>query len=173
MDKEGYGNLHYLKITKCSFCDGEGARVVLWVSGCTHNCKGCHNKDSWDFNKGELFGYCELSAILNEVGKPYIQGLTLSGGDPLHPRNRAGVSEIVAKVKEHLPSKDVWCYTGYPWEEIKDLPLMKNVDFLVDGEFELAKRDITLAFKGSTNQRIIDVQRSLRENKVVLKQLDK
>lgn len=159
--------MKYMSISKASLCNGLGVRVVLWVSGCTHQCSGCHNECSWNFNNGKEFGYGEMSDILELLAKPYIKGITFSGGDPLHNRNLGVVTEIAKVCKEKFPNKDIWCYTGFKWEDVKDFEIINYIDVLVDGKFELDKRDITLAFKGSSNQRIINVKESVKENKIV------
>lgn len=164
--------MNYEKIDKCSVSNGTGIRTVLWVSGCDVHCRNCHNPQTWDFNSGIPFTEDTMQEILYDLSKPYIKGLTLSGGHPLDPRNAPKVLEIVKRVKMVFPNKDIWIYSGYVWENIiKDETLreiLKYSDVLVDGAYVDELRDISLPFKGSSNQRIIDVQKSLAENKVVL-----
>lgn len=149
--------MNYLGIDTASMSDGKGVRVVLWVAGCPHHCKGCHNPESWDETNGQEFTNGTLATLIEALNKPYIQGLTFSGGDPLAPCNRDKVKEIAREVKTRLPDKDIWLYTGYYFNEIKNLPVMTYIDYVVDGPFEIEHRDITLPFRGSPNQNIIKV----------------
>ena len=164
--------MNYEKIDKCSVSNGLGVRTVLWVSGCDVHCKNCHNQSTWDFNSGIPFTDDTMQEILYDLSKSYIKGLTLSGGHPLDPHNAPKVLEIVKRVKMVFPNKDIWIYSGYVWEDIiKDETLkeiLKYTDVLVDGAYVDELRDISLAFRGSSNQRIIDVEKSLIENKVIL-----
>ena len=164
--------MNYEKIDKCSVSNGLGVRTVLWISGCNIHCKNCHNQSTWDFNSGIPFTDDTMQEILYDLSKPYIKGLTLSGGHPLDPINAPEVLKIVKRVKMVFPNKDIWIYTGYVWEDIiKDDTLkeiLKRTDVLVDGAYIDELRDITLPFRGSSNQRIIDVQESLKQNQVIL-----
>ena len=164
--------MNYEKIDKCSVSNGTGIRTVLWVSGCDIHCRNCQNPQTWDFNSGILFTEDTMQEILYDLSKPYIKGLTLSGGHPLDPHNAPKVLEIVKRVKMVFPNKDIWIYSGYVWENImKDETLreiLKYIDVLVDGAYVDELRDISLAFRGSSNQRIIDVPKSLEQNKVIL-----
>ena len=164
--------MNYEKIDKCSVSNGLGVRTVLWISGCNIHCKNCHNQSTWDFNSGIPFTDDTMQEILYDLSKPYIKGLTLSGGHPLDPHNALKVLEIVKRVKMVFPNKDIWIYSGYVWEDIiKDETLreiLKYTDVLVDGAYVDELRDISLAFRGSSNQRIIDVPKSLEQNKVIL-----
>ena len=164
--------MNYEKIDKCSVSNGAGVRTVLWVSGCNIHCKNCHNQQTWDFNSGIPFTDDTMQEILYDLSKPYIKGCTLSGGHPLDPHNAPKVLEIVKRVKMVFPNKDIWIYSGYEWENItKDETLkeiLKYTDVLVDGAYIDELRDISLPFRGSSNQRIIDVEKSLAENKVIL-----
>ena len=164
--------MNYEKIDKCSVSNGVGVRTVLWVSGCDIRCRNCHNPQTWDFNSGIPFTDDTMQEILYDLSKPYIKGLTLSGGHPLDPHNAPKVLEIVKRVKMVFPNKDIWIYSGYEWENIiKDDTLreiLKYTDVLVDGAYIDELRDISLPFRGSSNQRIIDVNKSLAENKVIL-----
>ena len=164
--------MNYEKVDKCSVSNGAGVRTVLWVSGCDVHCHNCHNPQTWDFNSGIPFTDDTMQEILYDLSKPYIKGLTISGGHPLDPRNAPKVLEIVKRVKMVFPNKDIWIYSGYVWENIiKDETLreiLKYSDVLVDGAYVDELRDISLPFKGSSNQRIIDVQKSLSENKIIL-----
>ena len=164
--------MNYEKVAKCSVSNGAGVRTVLWVSGCDVHCHNCHNPQTWDFNSGIPFTDDSMQEILYDLSKPYIKGLTLSGGHPLDPHNAPKVLEIVKRVKMVFPNKDIWIYSGYEWENIiKDETLkeiLKYTDVLVDGAYIDELRDISLPFRGSSNQRIISVQKSLAENKVIL-----
>ena len=164
--------MNYEKIDKCSVSNGVGVRTVLWVSGCDIHCYNCHNQQTWDFNSGIPFTEETMQEILEDLSKPYIKGLTLSGGHPLDPQNAPKVLEIVKRVKMVFPNKDIWIYSGYVWEDIiKDdilKEILKRTDVLVDGAYIDELRDISLPFRGSSNQRIINVQESLNQNKVIL-----
>lgn len=153
--------MRYQGMMKASLADGIGWRTVLFLSGCEHHCPGCHNPQTWDRDSGEFFGPGALRVLLKALSRPEIDGLTISGGDPLMPYNREGVEALMAIIKQVYPDKTIWVYTGYDWEQVRDLPLMQYVDVLVDGKFVLCDRDTTIAFRGSPNQRIIDVQKSL------------
>lgn len=175
--------MNYEKIDKCSVSNGLGVRTVLWVSGCDIHCKNCHNQQTWDFNSGIPFTEETMQEILYDLSKPYIKGLTLSGGHPLDTHNIPEVYKIVKRVKSEFPNKDIWLYTGYTWEQIieKDkfyechevnspspLDVAKLCDVVVDGKYVDELRDISLPWAGSKNQRVIDIKNTLAENKVVL-----
>lgn len=160
--------MRYHNITKDDMLNGDGLRVVLWVAGCEHCCKGCQNPLTWDPDGGLPFDDAAKAEIFEQLDQPYIEGITFSGGDPLHCANRDGVKTLAAEIKEKYPEKTIWLYTGDVWENIVNYPVLKYVDILVDGEFEQDKKDVTLMWKGSSNQRVIDVQASLaQENKLV------
>lgn len=170
--------MNYANIKFNDIANGEGIRVSLFVSGCTHHCKNCFNPETWDFNYGKSFTQEVQNQIIEELSKSHYNGLTLLGGEPMEPANQKGLLEFVKKVKLTYPNKTIWCYSGYlfdtellapsrahcPWTR----ELLSYIDILVDGEFKQELKDITLRFKGSSNQRIIDVQKSLFENKVIL-----
>ena len=175
--------MNYEKIDKCSSSNGIGFRTVLWVNGCAVKCFNCQNPQTWDFDSGIPFTDETMQELLYDLSLPYISGLTLSGGHPLEPQNLDTVYKIVKTVKEKFPNKSIWLYTGYTWEEIleKDksyedlevngispLDVVKYCNVLVDGRYEDDKRDITLAWRGSSNQRVINIQESLKQNKMVL-----
>lgn len=147
--------MNFQKIESASLSNGEGWRVVLWVSGCSHHCPGCHNQCTWDPNSGKLFDEKAKEKLFEWLSKPYIKGLTLSGGDPLYQGNRKEITELCKEVKNIFPEKDIWLYTGYKFEEIKDLETISYIDVVVDGEYIEKLRDITLPFRGSSNQKII------------------
>ena len=170
--------MNYGEIKNCDIANGEGVRVTLFVSGCTHHCKGCFNPMTWDFDFGQEFTEETEKTILDMLAPSYIMGLTLLGGEPMEPVNQRGLLPLLKKVRELYPEKTVWCYSGYLFDkellgesrarcEVTD-ELLSYIDVLVDGEFVLKKKNITLQFRGSENQRIIDVKKSLAEGGVVL-----
>lgn len=160
--------MRYHNITKDDMKNGDGLRVVLWVAGCSHHCKECQNPITWDPDGGLLFDEAAKKEIFDQLDKPYISGITFSGGDPLHVANRDDVYKLILEIKEKYPQKTIWLYTGDMFENIIDLPLMDYVDVCVDGEFMIDKRDVTLMWKGSSNQRVIDVKKSKEEKTIVL-----
>lgn len=151
--------MNYHGITKTSLNNGEGLRTVLWVSGCEHKCKGCHNPYSWDANSGKLFNDSARDELFDVISRPWVDGLTISGGDPLHPANRDTITELAKDIKTRFPNKNIWLYTGYTYEDVKDLEIMKYIDTIVDGRFEETLADPNYKFAGSTNQRIINIER--------------
>ncbi len=155
--------MRYHNITKDDMLNGDGLRVVLWVAGCNHCCKNCQNPITWDPDGGLLFDEAAKAEIFEELEKSYISGITFSGGDPLHSANRLDVRELMAQIREKYPEKTIWLYTGDSWENILYYPMMKYVDVLVDGEYIEELRDTKLLWKGSSNQRVIDVQRTLEQ----------
>lgn len=160
--------MRYHNITKDDMLNGDGLRVVLWTAGCSHCCKGCQNPVTWDPNGGLPFTEREKQEILRELDKSYISGITFSGGDPLHPDNAAGVTALAREIRAAYPDKTIWLYTGALWEELQNEEILGYLDVMVDGEFEADKKDTTPAWKGSSNQRVIDVQKSLVSGRVVL-----
>lgn len=167
--------MKYHNITHDDMLNGDGLRVVLWVSGCEHQCKGCQNPITWNPDDGLEFNIFTLTEIFKELSKGHISGLTLSGGDPLHPNNRTTIHNLISIVKENFPHKTIWLYTGYTWEEILKLDLtsiIEDVDVLVDGKFHDALYDKNAHWVGSTNQKVIDVKKSLMEGEVVLHERD-
>ena len=141
--------------------NGDGLRVVLWVAGCSHHCKGCQNPITWDPLGGILFDQDAKRELFEELEKDYISGITFTGGDPLHEWNRTEIQELAAEIKEKYPEKTIWLYTGDCWEKWRHNPFMEYVDVLVDGEFKEEEKDVKLLWKGSKNQRDIDVKASL------------
>lgn len=164
--------MYFHGIEKDSMLNGDGLRVVLWVSGCNHHCKGCHNPQTWNLYSGREFTCVDMIELLAEINKEYISGLTISGGDPLHPDNWETVRDICVVVKNDFPEKTIWIYTGYKWEEVVEYPYFKfhsrYIDVIVDGEFVEELKDSNYPWAGSTNQRVIDVKKSLRQGEVVL-----
>ena len=170
--------MRYASVKKCDVANGTGIRVSIFVSGCHHHCKGCFNTDAWDFNFGNEYNEEIEESILKELDKSYIQGLSLLGGEPLEHVNQKGLLSLVKKAKERYPEITIWCYTGYKfdddvmekmfetWPETKEL--VSNLDVVVDGKYDEDLRDLNLRFKGSSNQRIIDVQKTLEKNEIIL-----
>ena len=164
--------MRYHNITKDDMLNGDGLRVVLWVAGCSHCCKECHNPITWDPNGGLEFDEAAKQEIFAELEKDYISGITFSGGDPLHINNMHEVTDLAAEIKEKYPDKTIWLYTGSTWEEIENMKIVQYVDVLVDGEFEIDKKDTRLHWKGSANQRVINVPETLKKGEVVLHEED-
>ena len=170
--------MNYSEIKYCDIANGPGVRVTLFVSGCTHRCEGCFNEMTWDFDYGEPFDEKVQERILADLAPDYIAGLTLLGGEPLEYVNMQALLPFVQRVKEEYPEKDIWCYTGYrfeedvlgkfceKWDGMREF--LDCIDVLVDGEFIPEQKDISLQFRGSANQRIIMVQESLRSGRTVL-----
>lgn len=155
--------MRYHNITKDDMLNGDGLRVVLWVAGCSHCCKECQNPITWDPDGGILFDEAAKQEIFDQLEQPYISGITFSGGDPLHAANRLEVRNLMQEIKEKYPDKTIWLYTGDSWENILHYPIMQYVDVLVDGEFKVELKNTKLRWKGSSNQRVIDVQKSLKQ----------
>ena len=169
--------MNYADIKTIDIQDGTGVRVSIYVSGCHFHCKGCHNKEAWDFNYGKKFDESTIEYIIEQMKPGYIAGLSILGGEPLELVNQQGLLPLVKKVKEVYPDKNIWCYTGYDFD--KDVygkmykeysyskDLIDNIDIMVDGEFVEEKKMTDLKFRGSTNQRKIDVQASIKAGKTV------
>lgn len=182
--------MNYIKIDKEDVCNGDGLRVVLWLSGCSHHCKGCQNPQTWNPDSGILFDENAKKELFEELGKDYISGITFTGGDPLHENNLDEVLRLIKEIRHMFPDKTIWLYTGYlvnifevynsDHVEISVSPkgnndydllrakIISNCDVIVDGSYEDDKRDISLHWRGSKNQKVIDVKESLKQNKVVL-----
>lgn len=167
--------MYYADIKKVDVANGPGVRVSLFVSGCTHRCEECFNPETWDFSYGSPFGEAEVEKILTLLSPDHIRGLSLLGGEPFEPANQEAVLELVKRVRKELPQKTIWCYSGYLFEELTagkvgehSRALLEGLDVLVDGPFVLAKKDLRLRFRGSNNQRIIDVPASLEAGTAVL-----
>lgn len=166
--------MNYATIKNCDIANGPGVRVSLFVSGCTHHCPGCFNQVAWDFDYGQPFTQETIDAILKMLRPSYVRGLTLLGGEPFEPQNQAGVVELLRQVKRELPGKTVWAYSGYLFD--RDIlsgrlgdtqEYLSYVDVLVDGPFIEEKKNLSLRFRGSENQRIIDVPASLAAGTVI------
>ena len=173
--------MNYIKINKCDIANGNGVRCVLWVSGCDVHCKGCHNPESWDFDAGQVFDGAAMDELLKALDHPWIKGLTLSGGHPLAHPNLNVVYTILKTVRRKFPDKDIWLYTGYTLNvsdfviaddynnSTQDLRkrIISMCDVVVDGNYDETLRDISLRFRGSSNQRLIDVKRTVKEKKII------
>ena len=172
--------MNYAKIKKCDVANGPGVRVSLFVSGCNHHCKNCFNREAWDFNYGNNFTEKEENQIIEDLKPDYITGLSLLGGEPFERQNQEGLAPLVKKVKQEYPDKKIWCYTGFTFDkqilgemvgqENRETTkqMLENIDYIVDGRFVEELKNPSLKFKGSSNQRIIDVKKSLEQNEVVL-----
>lgn len=162
--------MRYHNITTCDMVNGEGLRTVLWVAGCEHKCEGCQNPCTWNPESGILFNEDAEKELFAYLADKYIEGITFSGGDPLHPNNRDEIGRLVTKAANFYSNKNIWLYTGYEWEKVLNLnlPWLHLVDVIVDGKFELANRKVDIKWRGSTNQRVINVKDSIASNKVVL-----
>lgn len=175
--------MNYASIKPVDVANGTGVRVSLFVSGCTHKCKGCFNSEAWDFNYGDLYTDETQKYIISCLEKTYIRGLSLLGGEPFDPHNQDTLIKLLKEVKKKFPEKDIWCYTGYDFdkdfhgefaEKYKSTAeLLSLIDILVDGEFVLELKNPSLKFRGSSNQRIIDVKTSLKSGETVLCDLSK
>ncbi|MDO5304791.1 MAG: anaerobic ribonucleoside-triphosphate reductase activating protein [bacterium] len=163
--------MNYHNLPNEDMLNGDGLRVVLWVSGCTHQCPECQNPITWDLAGGLPFDEDAENELFDALKPSYVSGITFSGGDPLHPFNQSEITRLAKKFKELEPEKTAWLYTGFSWENIKDLDIMKYIDVLVDGEFVADLKDNNLHWKGSANQRVIDVQKSLEQDEVVLHEM--
>ena len=164
-------SMYYGNIKEYDVSDGPGVRVALYVSGCLHHCRGCHNRDAWDYKYGSKFTSNEIKMILSRLKFEQISGLSILGGEPLDPKNRNDVFSIVEIVKDMCPDKTIWIWTGYTWEEImktniipKDI--LEKIDVIVDGKFIQSERNITLKYRGSANQRVIDVKETIKNGSI-------
>lgn len=177
--------MNYLKIEHDDVCNGIGIRCTIWFTGCSHKCAGCFNKETWDENSGIEFDIEAKKELFDELSKDYISGITFSGGDPLHENNIIEVNNIIQEIKKQFPNKTIWLYTGYTWEELSPNTLIKGIDeestihnvraniikscnVVIDGPYIDDLRDITLKWRGSSNQRVIDVQKTLQNGEIVL-----
>ena len=160
--------MNYHDITKQDMLNGDGLRVVLWVSGCNHHCKNCQNPITWDKNGGLPFDEAAEKELFEALDKPFIDGITFSGGDPLFPDNRSEVFRLIKKHKEKFPNKNIWLYTGYLWEAINNLEGIEDIDVIAEGEFIDELKDNNIHWVGSSNQRVINVKESLKKGEVVL-----
>ena len=169
--------MNYADIKRCDVANGEGVRVFLFVSGCTHHCKECFNKEAWDFNYGKPFTEKEIDTIMEYLKPGYVAGLSLLGGEPMEPSNQEGILPLLRRVKKTYPEKNIWCYTGYLFD--KDIlermcqeseitkEFVSYLDIVVDGEFVVKQKNLKVNFRGSDNQRIIDVKKTMEAGKIV------
>lgn len=160
--------MRYHNITTDDMLNGDGLRTVLWVAGCSHRCEGCHNPITWDIDGGLPFDENAENELFEKLKPDYISGITFSGGDPLHPKNRDEITRLAKKTRALFPKKTVWLYTGYSFDEIKELEVIQYLDVLVDGEFKKELHDDKLHWKGSANQRVIEVPETLKVGRIVL-----
>ena len=160
--------MRYHNITKEDMLNGEGLRSVLWLAGCTHHCKNCQNPITWDVGGGIPFDDAAEKELFDALNRSHVSGITFSGGDPLHPFNREEVFRLIKKIRTELPQKTIWLYTGFLWEEIKDIPEIADIDVICEGKFVKELLDNRIHWVGSSNQRVVDVKASLKDNKVVL-----
>lgn len=170
--------MYYGDIKNCDIANGEGVRVTLFVSGCTNHCEQCFQPETWDFEYGTLFTEETEKEILKMLEPKFISGLTLLGGEPMEPKNQEALLPFVKRVKEKYPNKNIWVFSGFTYEELKDKNAYPNteytdeflslIDILVDGRFQIALKDISLKFRGSSNQRIIDMKKTLEKGEVVI-----
>ena len=166
--------MNYMKIEKVSIGNGLGCRCVLWCSGCSLHCKNCHNPETWDFNAGQPFDKKAKEFLFEQLSKPYIKGITFSGGNPID--NSYEIFLLAKEIKEEFPNKDIWLYSGYTLEQLQQsqtaMCVLEYIDVLVDGPYIEEQRDITLAFCGSRNQRLIDVKETLKQGQIITLQND-
>lgn len=170
--------MYYGNIKNCDIANGEGVRVSIFVSGCTNHCKNCFQPETWDFNYGKIYTKDTENELLRLLEPGYINGLSVLGGEPLEPANQPDVLKLIKRVKEEYPKKDIWVFSGFTFEELKtdgSYPrtqytdeLLESIDVLVDGRFDQSLYDISLRFRGSSNQRLIDMPATLSAGKIVL-----
>ena len=164
--------MNYQEIKPLDITNGVGIRTTIFVTGCEHYCVDCFNKELWDFNSGKLYTVKTEQEIIKNIGNDMIQGLSILGGEPLHPNNCVNVFKLTKRVKQLYPKKDIWIWSGYTIEELGEMfninRLLKYVDVLVDGKYEKKNRDMKLKYKGSSNQRVIDIQKTLNESTISL-----
>lgn len=160
--------MNYMKIDRVSISNGPGVRVVLWVAGCSHHCPGCQNPETWPPEAGKTFNIGTVQELYRCLSKPYISGLTLSGGDPLFSQNIKTITLFAQACKKYFPTKTIWLWTGYEWADVKDIEIMPYLDVIVTGPFIESQKDYTLPYCGSRNQQVIDVKASLAANSIIL-----
>ena len=160
--------MRYHNITKDDMLNGDGLRVVLWVAGCSHCCRECQNPQTWDPNGGIPIDQAAREELFEQLGKTYISGVTFSGGDPLHKNNITEITRLAKEIRGKFPDKTIWLYTGSSWESIQKEEIVRYLDVCVVGEFIVEQKDTSLKWKGSANQRVIDVKKTLAAGKVVL-----
>lgn len=161
--------MRYNKIRKMDISNGPGIRVSIFMQGCSFHCKDCFNNETWDFKAGKEFNDDVINKVLDLASLPHIVGLSILGGEPMHPNNREGTIKLAKAFKKRYPDKDIWVWSGYLFDELKDIEGLSYIDTLVDGRFVLEQANPTLKFRGSSNQRVIDVKKSLKAGNVVLR----
>lgn len=161
--------MRYNKIRKMDISNGPGIRVSIFMQGCSFHCKDCFNSETWDFKAGKEFNDEVINKVLDLASLPHIVGLSILGGEPMHPNNREGTIKLAKAFKKRYPNKDIWVWSGYLFDELKDIEGLSYIDTLVDGRFVLEQANPTLKFRGSSNQRVIDVKKSLEAGNIVLR----
>lgn len=159
--------MNYAQINKFDIANGPGVRVSLFVSGCSIHCPGCFNQETWDFNSGKPFKASVANDIFNSMNE-HIAGISILGGEPLSERNGGAVTLLVTQFKKQFPDKTIWLWTGYDWDTVKDLQIIRYIDVCVAGPFDVTKRDLSLKWCGSSNQQVIDVKKTKQTGKMVL-----
>jgi anaerobic ribonucleoside-triphosphate reductase activating protein len=160
--------MHYNKIRKMDISNGPGVRVSIFMQGCTFHCKDCFNKETWDFKDGKEFNDDVINEIIYLCSKDYIRGLSILGGEPLHPKNIEGSTKLAKVFKEKYPNKDIWIWSGFLYDDIKDKDIFNYIDVLVDGQFDSKLKNPRLKFKGSSNQRVIDIKKTKLNKKIIM-----
>ena len=158
--------MKYNLIRKMDISNGPGVRVSIFMQGCSFHCKNCFNKETWDFEGGREFTDDTINKVLELCNKPEVKGLSILGGEPMHPTNIEGTTKLAKAFKEKYPEKNIWAWTGFKYEDIKDKDVFNYIDVLVDGQYKDELHDPTLKWKGSSNQRVIDIKKSKNENKI-------
>ena len=172
-----FGQIYYADVA-----NGPGCRTSFFVSGCRHHCKGCFNAETWNFDYGHLYTDEVENELVESIKESYIDGISILGGEPMEPENQPYIRKLVQRVRKEVPESKTWVYSGYTWEELTDennkschtadtMDILRNIDVLVDGEFHEDEKDITLLFRGSANQRLIDVQATLEQHEIVLMEM--
>ena len=172
-----FGQIYYADVA-----NGPGCRTSFFVSGCRHHCKGCFNPETWNFDYGHVYTDEVENELVESIKESYIDGISILGGEPMEPENQPYIKKLVERVREEVPESKTWVYSGYTWEELTDennkschtadtMDILRNIDVLVDGEFHEDEKDITLLFRGSANQRLIDVQATLEQHEIVLMEM--
>ena len=160
--------MKYNKIRKMDIANGPGVRVSVFLQGCSFHCKNCFNPETWDFDKGLEFDDSVIDEIIELCGKSHIQGLSILGGEPMHPKNIKGTIQLAKRFKETYPDKNIWSWSGFLFDQISDKEVFNYIDVLVDGQFDEELRNPNLKWRGSSNQRVIDVKKTIKKGDIVL-----
>ena len=160
--------MRYNLIRKMDISNGPGVRVSIFMQGCAFHCKNCFNTDTWDFNGGHEFTDETIERVIELAKESYIQGLSILGGEPLHPKNIEGTTKLAKTFREKYPNKTIWVWSGFTFDKLQDKEILKYIDVLVDGQYVDELHDFRLKWKGSSNQRVIDVQKSLKRNEIII-----